>query len=42
MQPIIEKINPEIIKQELTPERFLRHTNKGGNEIYVIDAFTDS
>ena len=22
---------------ELTPERFLRHTNKGGNEIYVVN-----
>lgn len=39
MQPIIDKVSPELIKKELTPERFLRHTNKGGNEIYVIDAF---
>ncbi len=23
---------------ELTPERFLRPTNKAGNEIYVVDA----
>lgn len=39
MQPIIGKIAPSLIEQELTPERFLRKTNKGGNEIYVIDAF---
>lgn len=39
MQPIIDKIAPELIKGELTKEKFLRHTNKGGNEIYVIDAF---
>ncbi|MCH5220552.1 MAG: GNAT family N-acetyltransferase [Muribaculaceae bacterium] len=39
-QPIIEQIDKELIKQELTPERFLRKTNKGGNEIYVIDAHT--
>lgn len=39
MQPIIDKINPELIERELTRERFLRNTNKGGNEIYVVDAF---
>lgn len=35
----IEKIPPEVIQSELKPEYFLRHTNKGGNEIYVIDAY---
>lgn len=39
MEPIIEKEDTELILGELTPERFLRHTNKGENEIYVIDAF---
>lgn len=38
MQQIIDKIDPSLIMAELTPERFLRHTNKGGNEIYVLDA----
>lgn len=38
MQPIIDKIDPALIEAELTPERLLRHTNKGDNEIYVIDA----
>ncbi len=39
MQPIIDKIEPNLILSELTPERFLRKTNKGDNEIYVVDAF---
>ena len=39
MQPIIEKIDPALIKAELTADRFLRHSNKGDNEIYVVDAF---
>lgn len=38
MQPIIDKVDPELIASELTPERLLRITNKGDNEIYVIDA----
>ncbi len=39
MQPIIDKIDPELISAELTPDRLLRTTNKGDNEIYVIDAY---
>lgn len=39
MQPIIDPIDRELIKSELTPERLLRKGNKGGNEVYVIDAF---
>ena len=38
-QPIIDEIPLELIKAELTEERFLRDTNKGGNKIYVVDAF---
>ena len=38
-QPIIEKVPRELILAELTPDRFLRATNKGDNEIYVVDAF---
>ena len=34
MQTIIPRVDRALIKAELTPERFLRHTNKGGNEIY--------
>lgn len=39
MQDIIPKIDRELIEAELTPERLLRQSNKGGNEIYVVDAF---
>jgi len=37
MEKIIEPIPTELIESELTPERRLRRTNKGENEIYVID-----
>lgn len=37
-EKVIEKIDTELIEQELTRERFLRATNKAGNEIYVVDA----
>ena len=37
-QPIISAIDRQIIKAELTQERFLRTTNKAGNEIYIINA----
>lgn len=36
-EKIIEPVDVEAIEAELTPERFLRPTNKGGNEIYVLD-----
>ncbi|MDE7153489.1 MAG: GNAT family N-acetyltransferase [Muribaculaceae bacterium] len=36
---IIQPIDTEKIEAELTRERFLRTTNRGGNEIYVVDAF---
>lgn len=38
--PIIDPVDTEEIIAELTPDRFLRKTNKGGNEIYVVDAHT--
>lgn len=37
-EQIIDPIDIRLIEQELTPERFLRKTNKAGNEIYIIDA----
>lgn len=37
-ETIIDAVSPELIQAELTPERLLRTTNKGGNEIYVVDA----
>lgn len=39
MKAIIPEVSVGLIEQELTKERFLRATNKGGNEIYVVDAF---
>ena len=37
-QEIIQPIDKEVLKSELTPERQLRMTNKSHNEIYVITA----
>lgn len=37
MQRIIDPIDIDLIKSELTRERFLRHANKGGNDIYIVD-----
>lgn len=37
MEDIIAKVPVELIEKELTKERFLRHTNKVNNEIYVVD-----
>lgn len=39
MEKIIEPVSPELIQQELTSDKLLRTTNKGDNEIYIIDAF---
>lgn len=36
-KPIIDAVPAELLKAELTPARMLRHTNKGGNIIYVVD-----
>ncbi len=37
MKAIIEPVDKELIKAELTPEHFLRSTRKGGNQIYIVD-----
>lgn len=39
-QRIIDPVALDLIEAELTPERYLRPTNKGGNDIYIIDAHT--
>jgi hypothetical protein len=36
MKPVIEPIDRDLLESELTSERFVRHTNKGNNEIYII------
>lgn len=40
MEKIIDRIDRQLIKAELTEDRLLRPTNKGDNEIYITDAFT--
>ena len=37
-QEIIQPIDKELLKKELTPERQLRMTNKSNNEIYIVTA----
>ena len=37
-QPIIDPIPVDVLKQELTPERQLRMTNKSNNQIFIITA----
>lgn len=38
VQPIIAPIDRQLIRQELTPELFVRTTNKSNNEIYAFRA----
>lgn len=38
MEPIIPPVDRTAIESELTAERLLRHTNKGDNLLYVVDA----
>ena len=37
-QKIIDPVPVDDIIQELTPDRKLRDTNKGGNEIYIVNS----
>jgi hypothetical protein len=37
MQAIIPAVDREILKEELTPDRFLRYANNGNNHIYLVD-----
>ncbi|MCW3084299.1 MAG: hemolysin [Bacteroidetes bacterium] len=36
MEAIIEPVDRKLLASELTPERFVRDTNNGDNEIYII------
>lgn len=38
MKAVIAPVPTEALEQELTRERFLRPTNNGGNEIYIVTA----
>lgn len=37
MEPIIQPVDKKLIKKELTKDKFLRHTNNGGNKLYIVD-----
>jgi len=37
MKDVIEAVDKNLLTKELTPERFLRKTNNGGNELYIIN-----
>ena len=39
MEKIIDPVSVDLLKAELTPDKKLCDTNKGGNEIYVVDCF---
>lgn len=41
MKDIIDPVPLDVLKGELTDEKFIRKTNKGGNMIYIVSA-TDS
>ena len=38
IETVIPEVNKELLKAELTKEKFLRETNNGNNEIYLITA----
>jgi len=38
MEKIIDPIGRDLLKAELTADKMLRHTNRGGNELYIVDA----
>ncbi len=38
MKPVIYPVEREKLLDELTPDKFVRKTNKAGNEIYIFDA----
>lgn len=37
MKEVIEAVDKDLLEKELVPERFLRKTNNGGNELYIIN-----
>ena len=38
MKPLIAPVAKDLIEKELTADKFLRKTNNGGNEIYIVTA----
>jgi hypothetical protein len=42
MKEIIAPVDKDLIKSELTIDRFLRSTNKANNEIYIVKELDSS
>lgn len=38
MEQIIEHVDKKLLESELTPDKFIRHTNNAGNELYIFTA----
>ena len=38
MEQIIEHVDKKLLEKELTPDKFVRHTNNAGNELYIFNA----
>ncbi len=38
MEQIIEHVNKKLLEQELTHDKFVRHTNNAGNDLYIFTA----
>ena len=36
MQEIIDPVDKSLLEKELTSEKFVKPTNSGGNEIYIV------
>jgi len=37
MKEVIAPIDKKLIEKELTPDKFLRNTNNGGNQLYIVN-----
>lgn len=38
MEPIIDPVDPQLLQEELTEQKFVRNTNNGYNKIYIFSA----
>ena len=38
MQPVIQPIDRDLLLKELTPDKFIRETRKGGNYLFEVTA----
>ena len=40
LEPVIDEVDVSLLEKELNESTFLRKSNKGGNELYIVDAHT--